>query len=98
GGIGARFTELGIQRPSHIAVIVVDAEVHPDPPYSLTAAGPALCALITAVSGVQIYSYNFETLELLHHSMKQWGEDLSRDEVGKPVETYIAEIAFAGVA
>ena len=98
GGIRARFGALGIGRPSHIAVIVVNAEVHPDPPYSSTAEGPGLAAMIAAVSGAQIYSYNFETLELLHDSMKQWGEEFSRDHPEIPVETYIAEVAFAGVA
>ena len=97
GGIRARFALLGVARPKHIAVVVVNAEVHPDPPYSLTAAGPGLAAMITAVSGVQIYSYNFETLELLHESMKRFGEELSADDVGQPVQTYITEIAFASV-
>ncbi len=98
GGIRTRFDQLGINRPAHIAVIVVNAEVHPDPPYSLTAAGPGLAALVAAVSGAEIYSYNFETLELLHTSMKKWGEELTREQPEQPVQTHIAEIAFAGVA
>ena len=97
GGLRARFGQLGVARPSHVAVIVVDAEVHPDPPYVLTAAGPGLAAMIAAVSGVQIYSYNFETLELLHESMKHWSDELAADRRGKPVETYISEVAFANV-
>lgn len=98
GGMRARFAQLGVARPSHMAVIVVNAEVHPDPPYSLTATGPGLAAMITAVSGVQIYSYNFETLELLHASMKQWQEEAAADPQAEPLRTYISEVEFASVA
>jgi NTE family protein len=30
--------------------------------------------------------------------MKRWGEERSSDAVGKPTETYISEVAVAGVA
>lgn len=98
GGIRARFRQLAVERPSHIAVIVVNAEVHPDPPYSVTAAGPGLAAMLSAVSGVQIYSYNFETLELVNENLREWRAELSRDDPARPIDTYISEIAFAGVA
>lgn len=98
GGLRARFAQLGVDRPAHVAVIVVNAEVHPDPPYSLTATGPGLAAMITAVSGVQIYSYNFETMELLHESMKRWQEHASADPQAAPMQTYISAIEFASVA
>lgn len=98
GGLRARFKQLGVDRPAHMAVIVVNAEVHPDPPYSLTATGPGLAAMISAVSGVQIYSYNFETLELLHESMGHWQEHAAADPQGVPLHTYISEIEFASVA
>ncbi len=90
GGLRDRLAELGVDAPRHVAVIVVDAEVHPESPFIATAAGPGLAAMITAVSGVQIYSYNFETIELLHESLKRWTDD-------QPMATYIAEVAFENV-
>jgi len=98
GSLRNRLADLGVEPPRHIAVLVVNAEVHPDPPYTLTAAGPGLAAMITAVSSVQIYSYNFETLELLRESMNSWNRELSSAESAGPSTAYIAEVSFANVA
>lgn len=94
GGIRERFEQLGGERPSHIVVIVVNAEVHPEPKFSFTPASPSLAMMINAVSGVQIYSYNFETLELMRESLKSWESVLRQDGDGAEVHTYVADVAF----
>jgi len=94
GGIRERFDQLGGARPSHIVVIVVNAEVHPEPKFSFTPASPSLAMMVNAVSGVQIYSYNFETLELMRVSLKNWEGDLRQDGDGAEVHTYVADVAF----
>jgi NTE family protein len=94
GGIRERFDQLGVARPSHIVVIVVNAEVHPEPKFSFTPASPSLAMMISSVSGVQIYTYNFETLELMRESLRNWEGDLRRDGNGAEVHTYVADVAF----
>jgi hypothetical protein len=63
-------------------VLVVNAEVHPKPAFSLTRAAPSLTGMISAVSIVQIYRYNFETLDLLRESLKHWADEIPPDVHG----------------
>lgn len=98
GGLRQRFDQLGGARPAHIMVVVVNAEVHPEPRFTLTPASPSLALMIGAVSGVQIYSYNFETLELLRESLKNWTNEIPPDAQGRRVQTYVPEIAFETLA
>lgn len=98
GGLRQRFDQLGGARPAHIMVVVVNAEVHPEPRFTLTPASPSLALMIGAVSGVQIYSYNFETLELLRESLKNWTNESPPDAQGRRVQTYVPEIAFETLA
>jgi hypothetical protein len=62
-GLGAR--RVVAVQPSHVVVVVVNAEVHPPPGFRLSAAAPSIATMLGAVSGTQTYSYNFETLELM---------------------------------
>jgi len=94
GGIRERFDMLGNARPTHIAIVVVNAEVHPEPEFSLTPAAPSLLMMLGAVSGVQIYSYNFETIELLRASLANWAREIPPDAQGGPVQTYLSQVAF----
>jgi NTE family protein len=94
GGLDARLEQLGGPRPSHVAVIVVNAEVHPQPSFNLTAAAPSLFGILNAVTDTQIYSYNFETLELMRESLRAWGAAMSADGSGRPVEVYTPEVTF----
>ena len=94
GGIRRRLDQLGGARPGHVMVVVVNAEVHPEPRFSLTPAAPSLAVIINAVSGVEIYSYNFETLELMREGLKNWADEVPLDAHGHRVQTYVPEIAF----
>jgi NTE family protein len=98
GGIFERMQQVGASVPSHIVVIVVNAEVHPKPRFNLAAATPSITTMLSAVSGTQIYSYNFETLELLRESLKDWAATLPPSERGQHVQTHVVELAFESLA
>jgi hypothetical protein len=49
------------------------------------------------VSGVQISSYNFETLDLLRESLKTWADEIPPDAHGRRVQTYIPVVAFESI-
>ncbi len=97
GGLRQRFDQLGTKHPPHIAVIVVNAEVHPEPKFSLSPAAPSLATLINAVSDVQIYGFNFETLELLRASLDQWVREVPPDDEGRAVQSYVASVDFESI-
>ncbi|MCK6556461.1 patatin-like phospholipase family protein [Candidatus Binatia bacterium] len=94
GGLRRRFEYLGAARPRRIAMIVVNAEVHPTPKFARSPASPSMGQVLGAISDVQIYSYNFETLELARDSLERWVRELSPDGAEKPVRLSFVEVAF----
>ncbi len=94
GGIWARMQQVGMERPSHVVVVVVDAEVSPEPPFSRIPRPPSLSAVLGAVTGIQINRYTFETIELMRTSLEGWSHELPLAEDGTPVRTAIIEVAF----
>ena len=97
GGLRRRFDQLGGLRPRHIAVIVVNAEVHPKPSFSLVPTSPSLATIVNAVADVGIYNYNFETLELMRESLINWVNELPPDAHGRRVQTYLIDVAFSAL-
>ena len=98
GGVRKRFEQLGGVHPSHIAVIVVNAEVHPERTFSLKPSEPSLLTILNVVSGVQIYGYNFETLELMRACLKNWVHEIPPDKQGRKVKTHLAVVSFDGIS
>jgi NTE family protein len=94
GGVWRRLKHVGIRRPGHIVVIVVNAANNPDRHVDLLATAPSLKAVLGSVSGVQIRRYNFETLELMRESLKRWARDAPPDEAGRKLQTHMVEVAF----
>jgi NTE family protein len=97
GGLRQRFDQLVGARPVHIMVVVANAEVHREPTFSLTAAAPSLGRMLSAMSGVQISSYNFETLELMRQSLQNWADESLPDAHGRRVQTYLPVVAFESI-
>jgi NTE family protein len=93
GGPTARLEELGGARFRHIAVIVVNAEVHPKPKFSLAANAPGIGAVLSSISDTQIYSYNFDTIQLMRESIVKWGASLRTLE-GGPVDASLVVVDF----
>jgi NTE family protein len=96
GGLFERMKQLGVTEryPRRLAVIVVNAEVHPESKFDLSAASPGLASIVNSVSGVQIYRYNFETLELMRESMNSWVRELPPDAEGRRTEARLVEVSF----
>ena len=94
GGIFERMRQLGVGRPRHIAVVVVDSQVNPEPPFSRSPASPTLQAMINAVTGVQVNRYTFETIEMMRERMGTWAEELGPGPDGRRVQTHLVEVAF----
>jgi NTE family protein len=79
GGPAARVEEVGGGRFHHIVVIVVNAEVHPKPKFSLVATAPGLAQVLGSISDTQIYSYNFDTIQLMRESIAKWAQSAGTD-------------------
>jgi NTE family protein len=94
GGPTTRLQQVGA-KVDEVAVIVVNAEVHPPARFELAATAPGLAAVLGAVSDTQIYSYNFETLDLMRTSLKAWARTLDTQRGGgRPVHTHLIEVGF----
>ncbi len=91
GGIWQRLRNLGAGTPRHIVFIVVDASTEPNRSFRLIPAPPSLAAVIGSITDTQLHRYNFETMELLHESMKRWASGLSSH--GEPVQAHLIEVA-----
>lgn len=94
GGIWRRMQIVGMERPSHVVVVVVDAQVNPDPPFNRRPTPPSLRTVLGAVTGIQINRYTFETVELMRESLKSWAHELPRAKDGTPVRIALIEVAF----
>lgn len=97
GGLRQRVDQLGGARPAHIMVVVANVEVNREPTFSLTAAAPSLGRMLSAVSGVQISSYNFETLDLMRQSLQNWADESLPDAHGRRTQTYLPVVAFESI-
>lgn len=94
GGFRQRLDQVGVEPPGHIAVVVVDAQVNPEPEFNRIPAPPSLGAVVGAVTGIQINRYTFETIELMDGALRDWAAELPPGPDGAPVRTYLIEAAF----
>ncbi len=98
GGIRERLERLGLAHPRFIVVVAVNAQGQSSRGLDLIPGAPSLGSMIGSVSGVQIQSYNFETLELMRSSMENWARELPPDAEGRAIQTYLVEVAFETLA
>jgi NTE family protein len=96
GGIVDRTKFMRLEDIDHLAVIVVNAEVHPPDKISLAASSPGLAAVLGSVTDTQIYGYNFDTIELMRESMAEWAKELGAAR-GRPVYTEMVTLGFEDV-
>jgi len=94
GGIRETLKALGREKTRRIAFIIVNAEKETQTAWGLSATGPGIFGILGMTSSVMISSYNYETIDLLRRSMKDWSVESAR-EGGQPIECYAIEIAFA---
>jgi hypothetical protein len=95
GGIVQRFRELGVERPRHLAFIVVDASTTPNRSFVSVPGAPSIAALLGSVTDTQLHRYNFETLALLDESMKRFGGELSTKS--QPVHPHLIRVGESSI-
>lgn len=94
GGFQQILERGGIRDIRQIVMIVVNAETErefQEQEGGLISTG--LATLVGAVSGIQIRSFNFETIELVRTSFQDWVAELSRQR-GEPVGFQLVDLYF----
>jgi NTE family protein len=86
---------MGIEKPDHVVLIVVNAETDPNPKIDVEPLPPSLMVLMNAVSGGQIRRYNFETIILAQEAINGIARDLSTP--GSPVKGHFIEVGFDSI-
>jgi NTE family protein len=94
GGVDERLRQIDSAVPRQLVVIVVNAEVHKQPHFTLASAAPGLANVLGTVSGAEIRATNFDTLELMRETLKQWARELPRRPDGRRVRTSLITIGF----
>jgi NTE family protein len=98
GGPAARLEELGGRLHfREILVIVVNSEVHPEEKFSLSSSAPGLAAVMGSISNTQIYSYNFDTIQLMRENIKTWSRSLPPGPDGRPVGASLIQVDFESI-
>ena len=92
GGATKRFKDMGLERLRRVAVVIVNAETKKTREWSFLGKIPGIGDILGASSSVQISSYNFETIELLHRYAEEWSKDLGKR--GSPFDFYIIQVGF----
>ena len=95
GGADEAFGRFGLDPPTRLVQIVVNAETDPNPLIDLKAAPPGLLQLMNAVSGGQIRRYNFETVLLAQSNLERAASQLATPE--RAVEAFFIEASFDAI-
>jgi NTE family protein len=82
--------------PSIIAMVVVNAETHPDRPMDLSSKSPGTSAVLGSLTNTQLRRYNVESIALMQSSLKQWSNELSTPD--QTVMPYFIQIDFESIA
>jgi NTE family protein len=96
GGFWELAREQEIEIPEFVLYIVVNAQAGGAHTWVQRSGVPSLASVLSAVSSVGIYRYNFETVELLRESAEKWAREASQR--GVRVSTSVAEVAFENLS
>jgi NTE family protein len=83
----------GLEETRQILMIVVNAETERELEQEGRMLKAGFAGLIGTVSGIQIRSFNFETIELMRTSFDEWAQQLS-ERHGAPVEFRLVDLHF----
>lgn len=88
------YRERGFRDVRRLAFIVVNAQTRPTGRWSgLAQRTPGVIDFLDAVTSVQVSRYNFETVDLLRRSIKDWREEYGATPAA-PVDFYLVEVTF----
>jgi NTE family protein len=96
GGLGQTLERSGREGTREIVVIVVNAETEGDIRERSGWIGPGLTSLFGIISGIQIRSFNFETIELVNTSFRDWAAQLGVER-GVPIGFHLVDLRFGDV-
>jgi NTE family protein len=81
-----------ISLPDSVLYIVVNAQAGGKHDWAKRKGHPDLKVILSQVSSVAIYRYNFETIELLRENTESWARELKVD--GHDLNAAVVEVAF----
>jgi NTE family protein len=81
-----------IEVPEYILYIIVNAQAGGRHDWDKKLALPSVASVLSSISSVGIYRYNFETIELLREEADDWSRQAAKR--GKPMHPSVVEVAF----
>jgi len=87
--IMAKSPHKGIRR---IAFVIVDAETKASPSWSILDNIPGVGAILNVSSTIMINKYNFETIDLLRRTIRDWQSEAAASM--NPIDFYLIHITF----
>lgn len=79
GGPFETLERAGLEAPEKVLIVVVSAEPERDPVWDRLPRAPSMAAVLGSVAGAAISHFNFETMDLLRVSLRDWARDLGAD-------------------
>ena len=95
GGAKDYLQKLNIPAPRRIAVIAVNAAADTHQGIDASRLQPTIEETLNAVTSIQLYRYNADTLQDMQLSMARWAKELSTSQ--HPVQSYFIRLSFEEV-
>ncbi|OPY84758.1 MAG: Patatin-like phospholipase [Smithella sp. PtaU1.Bin162] len=92
GGLRDSLAKAERKGTRRIAFIIVDAETEEKASWGFLGEVPGIGAILGASSTIMINKYNFETLDLLHRSIRAW--QIEEAESTSPLDFYLIHLNF----
>jgi NTE family protein len=92
GGIMGLEQGRKIEIPENVVYIIVNAQAGGRHDWNKKLAVPSIATVLSSISSVGIYRYNFETIELLRGESEQWSKQVARH--GRTMRASVVEVAF----
>lgn len=95
GGIRDILGASEFKKLRRIAFIVVDAETQDRPAWSILGQVPGIGAVLGLSSTVMVNKYNFETIDLLRRTVREWQNEGAPD--APPLDFYLIHMTFTAL-
>jgi NTE family protein len=92
GGVQELTDASAIVVPEYVLYVIVNAQAGGRHEWDQNASLPGFRDVLSAISNTGIYRYNFETIELLRESAKEWSREAAKE--GATLAPFVAEVAF----
>jgi NTE family protein len=92
GGVMSLAQGRRLDLPEHVVYIVVNAQAGGRHDWDQTLALPSMVSVLSSITSVGMYRYNFETIELLREETASWSKQAAQH--GTTMRTSVVEVAF----